>query len=105
MEKNKEGNFTIIKDLECDKKDNNQVLVNKKEKTINEEEKIRHFKKEEIKLIFNNKENANIKKEKDNNKNTNLLGKKRTLNACVFINGIPVIIYLSPDVEWYKNLK
>ena len=48
LEKNKEVNDTIIKDLECDKKDNNQVIVNKKEKTINEEEKIRHLKKKKL---------------------------------------------------------
>ena len=105
LKKNKEANTTIIKDKKYDKKDINEILVNEKGKTINEEEKISHVKKEENELISNNKENINVKIEKDNNKNINLLGKKRTLNACGYNNGIPVIIDLSPDAEWYKILK
>ena len=73
VKKNKQGNAIIIKAKECDKEDINQVLVNEKGKILSEYDKISDSKKEEKKLILNKKENVNEKKEKEGNKNNNLL--------------------------------
>ena len=105
VEKNKEDNALKIEDKKCEKEDINKVMANDEEKATNKNDKIANRKNEEKKLISKKKKNVKGKKEKDNNTNPNLLGKKRTLNACRYIKGIPVIIDLSPDAEWYKILK
>ena len=98
VEKNKD-------DKKCQNEDIYKVLANNKEKATNKDYKIGNGKKDEKKLISKKKKNTKGKKEKDNNTNPNLLGKKRTLNPCGYINGIHAIIDLSPDAEWYKILK
>ena len=59
--------------------------MNKKEKIISEYDKISDSKKEEKKLILNKKENVNEKKEKEWNKNNNLLWQKSTFKNLWFI--------------------